>query len=145
MISEMWNRWMGDINTWETEARRLDDAQLMAMAKTFKRNRIMAMVMAIIMLLFTTVLILTATARLAHAERMIKCFGPWCTPCLPGDPYCQVLPPQGVPLPPLTRPQRAPPIEPQGMSESEHRDWVIQQGEEHCRRWPSDKICHALK
>jgi hypothetical protein len=58
--------------------------------------------------------------------------------CLVGDPYCQVLPPQGYPLPPLGAPRDAPPpvarpqAQPPQLSMDEDRERIIRDGEIHC-------------
>ena len=48
-----------------------------------------------------------------------------------------VAPPPIVPAPPVVDPQPEPPA-----SMDESRERVIQMGEEHCRRYQHDSICH---
>jgi hypothetical protein len=112
---------------------------------------------------------LLATSAQAQGRRY-RC------PGVSWDPHCQMLPPQGYPLPPLpsnrlsdeppeprfTVPIDRPPVPNRSMSEPPaaqltapigpvtppnrmmdmERERIIQLGEEHCRRWPEDKICH---
>ena len=94
-------------------------------------------------------------------------FDPYCR--LPNDysaalhPRPDIGPPEGRPGPPVLvmpglppglaahanraiqnalRPRNSAPPE---LSMKQDRERVISQGEEHCRRWPNDSICHKLK
>ena len=94
-------------------------------------------------------------------------FDPYCM--LPNDysaalhPRPGIGPPEGRPGPPVLvmpglppglaahanraiqnalRPRNSAPPE---LSMEQDRERVISQGEEHCRRWPNDSICHKLK
>jgi hypothetical protein len=48
------------------------------------------------------------------------------------------------PFPPPPRPAPPPVQQPPTSDMDADRERVIEAGEAHCRRWPQDKICHAL-